>query len=91
MTSKMASIISVVDTSCGGGTITTVISNEGTERVSVSSIEFFLNGQKTMPSECSGSIEPHSTVVCNIGSDLSGSQRVEIKDPSNTVTQSIWC
>lgn len=91
MRTKTATLISILDSSCSGGIITSVISNDGTKSVSVSSIEFSLNGQKTIPSGCSGYIEPHSTVVCKIGSDLSGIQRMEIKGPSNKVIQSVPC
>jgi len=91
MGSKTGKLISILDASCSDGIINVVLSNEGTESIPISSITFFLNQQETIPSGCSGSVEPLSTVVCSLGNNLSGEQVLLISGPSNAARESVFC
>ena len=92
-----SSLILLIDANCNGEFLNVIVSNEGTDKITVSSLKFYVNGIETTPT-CGGNpnpaevtIDPHNTMGCGLGHGLSGTVKVTIVGPSNKVDSSVQC
>ena len=97
---KTSKTISVLDASCTGGTITLIVSNDGTEDIdntgATKDLRIIVGGNdKTSDFEdTTGSntytIPPHSTIVLS-GGGYSGTNQVFVISPSNSISRPVYC
>jgi len=96
LTGKTRKTISVLDASCNGTDITLVVSNDGTDSVSISDdLNFLVQNSEVTFSATGGETEiPPHDVVAFTASDTSitsGSNTVLVVSPSNSVRQVVYC
>jgi len=91
-TSKAISL-DTSSTTCGNGYILAAIENVGTDTIVIlEDLQFYLDDEKTIPSDCSRLINPGAIATCKVGSGLrSGFHKLVVVGPSGNATATVYC
>lgn len=91
ITGRTSKVISVLDASCSGGTITFVISNDGSVDITDAEIRVLIDNIDKSGNFNFGTISPRNTAVASNGGYGAGPHRFLITSPSNTVRDTVYC
>ena len=89
--SRTAQAISLSSVDCAGGDIHVMVKNDGTESITLTDIDVFVDSGAVNDCVGSGSVAAGAVQMCDAISASAGSHTLRIVGPSNSITGTVYC
>jgi len=90
-TSRTAQTISLSSADCPGGDISILIKNDGTEDITGTDIDIYVDGGAATDCSAAGTATAGQTLLCDSIAAAAGTHTVQIVGPANSVSGSVYC